>query len=152
MYCFCLKKDGQTRTDLTKTVFVLPDFMDQRYIHYIWNESITLPIAHGNAKFESKLFFRTPPSTLCKMEEPVIGPKPSNKVYKEVANSNGKDINQVPRNLKQMQNATGCVKQAQRTTHDVIANAHEIAYNSLGFVQNIMTYPDLVVLIGTSHI
>jgi hypothetical protein len=76
--------------------------------------------------------------------------KPPGKVYKEaVAEQTNIQPSQQPRNLRQVQSMKAKTQDTDRLTRDAIANIHELAYSSPGFVKYIATYPDLVVVCGS---
>ena len=141
----------QTGTDkgFKKEVFILLNDDSRALVHYIGDETLSQPGAHGNSKKQTKLFFRTKPSVLTTLTEKTQTAVPSNRIYKEaVSEAPLHAITDVPRNLKQIQNLKEKNKQETRVSRDSINNLHELAYNSPGFIHQIFTYPDLVVGAG----
>jgi hypothetical protein len=77
---------------------------------------------------------------------------PAHTIYKEEVAEVAENVNpvtDVPRNLKQIQNAKVSVKHDSRYSRDALINAHELAFSIPGFVHYIATFPDLVMVVGT---
>ena len=151
---FYLKKDNLVSKDFTKSVFMLPnpDSPNPRLlIHYQGDEKLSVAQAHGNAKVQTKLSFRTQPSTLKSLEKRAQGADQPGKIYKEevAKQTEANAVIAQPRNLKQVQNMKAKTVQDNRLSRDAITNVHELAYSAPGFVRYISTFPDLVVVVGT---
>ena len=113
-YFYIKDKDGKPNAGFRKDVFfpLAQDTAQQICIvHYIGNEELSAPAAHGNAKVQTKLFFRTKPSVVENLTKEVEHHK-AHKVYKELIcqNTEGHDAVAKPRNVKQLQNARAKVQ------------------------------------------
>ena len=122
-------------------------------IHYIGDSTLSKPYSHGNALKQTRLHFRTKPSVLRKAEEKVEE-NTSHKVYKQMINeaTNGNEATSKPKDLQQVQNLRKKVKQENMLSKDAIINAHVIAYDDNGFVWQIQTHPDLLIIIGLKEL
>ena len=114
-------------------------------IQYIGNDEISQAHAHGNAKNTARPFVRTKPSSLerwlklTKSEDP-------NAVYKNKIHEE-----EMPRNLKQIQNLRYKGNNEMRISRDALYNIHAIARDSNNqFIHAIHTFPNLVVICGHS--
>lgn len=58
----------------------------------------------------------------------------------------------MPRDLKQLQNLRFKHLNESRISRDDLYNLHEIAYDTIGFVHKIITYPDLACVCGLEQI
>ena len=117
-------------------------------VHYMDDESISKPHAHGNSKKQTKLFFPTKRSVLKDIEERVAHTE-SHKLYKEsVSKSTNNAYVDAPRNPKQVANLRAKVKAEERISSDAILNCHVLVYELPDYVMHITTYPDLTVICG----
>ena len=144
-YFYLQTKEGMNK-NFKKMVFQLPSDTTLSLIHYIGDESLSIPTSHGNALKQTKLFIRTKPSLLEEIEDKIEHQIP-NKIYKDKV-ADATKIVDAPRNLKQVQNIKEKLKQKTRASRDAISNCHEIAYDMPGFVHSIQTFPDLCVVAG----
>jgi hypothetical protein len=144
-----LRTPEGTDKGFKKESFTLLNGDGKTIIHYIGDEALSEPAPHGNSKQQSKLFFRTKPSVLTTLCEKTQSALPPNRIYKEAVSEVPLNaVTDVPRNLKQIQNLKEKSKQDSRISRDSINNLHEMAYNFPGFIHQIFTYPDLVVVAG----
>ena len=152
-YYYIRDRDGKANKAFRKDVHFPLDCPERLCIvHYIGDESLSIPTAHGNAK-QTKLFFRTKPSVLENLQIRTEVTKP-HKVYKEMIceNVEGHDATSKPRNTKQIQNARAYKKEEIRLSRDAILNTHALAYECTGFIHSITTFPDLCVVVGDQEI
>lgn len=112
-------------------------------INYIGDETASQPHAHGNSKNSEKPFIRTKPSALEKWLKQTKAKDP-NAVYKKEVHEE-----EMPRNLKQIQNLRYKGNNEMRISRDAIYNIHAIARDTNNqFVHVIHTHPDLLVICG----
>jgi hypothetical protein len=134
---FYLKIDSGVTKAFIKSVYMLYPHSDNGkiLIHYIGDSTLSKPSPHGNANKQTKLYFRTKPSVIRKMEDNVKTGEPPGKIYKqEVSHSTGNIITDQPRNIKQVQNIKAKISEDNRLSRDAITNIHELAYSAPGFI------------------
>ena len=114
-------------------------------IQYIGNDEISQAHAHGNAKNTARPFVRTKPSSLERWLKQTKSENP-NAVYKNEIHEE-----EMPRNLKQIQNLKYKGNNEMRISLDALYNIHAIARDSSNqFIHAIHTFPNLVVICGHS--
>ena len=114
-------------------------------IQYIGNDEISQAHAHGNAKNQARPFVRTKPSSLERWLKQTKSEDP-NAVYKNEIHEE-----EMPRNLKQIQNLRYKGNNEMRISRDALFNIHAIARDSSNeFIHSIHTFPNLVVICGHS--
>ncbi|XP_034021924.1 uncharacterized protein LOC117506533 [Thalassophryne amazonica] len=138
--------------DFKKDVFTLVDDSCRVLIHYMGIEPPFEPSPRGNAKRLAQDFFPTTPLVLTTLTDTIKTEDLPHKIFKEeVSISMDDDATSVCRNLKQVYNVQVGVSQDWPSSRDTTANIHELASNSPGFIHNITTYPDLVVVCGQAQ-
>lgn len=113
-------------------------------IRYFGNETLSSKLPHGNTKLD-RPFVRTKPSLLSVMKE---SEDPTCKLYRNLMIKVPKELirhpNEVPRDLRQVENAHYIASSKRQLTRDAIYNVSELA-NDLNFIQDIFLYPDFTV-------
>ena len=81
-------------------------------VHYIGDESLSVPTAHGNSLRQTKLYFRTKPSVVEEIQQRTELEK-LHKIYKEMVceNTDGHDAISKLRDIKQLHNARAFKKE-----------------------------------------
>ena len=120
-------------------------------IHYLGNEKIAGPFAHGNSKADpGRNFIRTCPSVLNKLKEECVTTTPMkayrNEITKILIHSH-LSVKQ-PRDIKQIKNIRSQILENKRLPHDGLYNLHELAIDITEFIHFIQTHPDLVCVCG----
>ena len=116
-------------------------------IHYIGDETVTVPFPHRNSTKSSHHHIRTCPSYLSKCAEECKIMKPGVLYKKEVSHQSTDDpkpLAEMPKNLKQLQNLRVKYLSHSRISKDELYNLHEITYDTGDFVRTIVTVPSLV--------
>ena len=151
-YFYLNKGNGQTDKALKKEVYFPVTGEQICVVHYVRDETLSVPGPHGNSDKQAKLFFRTKPSVREDAFQRAEKEK-ANVVYKEmvVENKEGHDAISKPRDIRQLHNARASKKEEIRLSKDAIINTHEIAYEG-DFIHSISTYPDLSIVIGSREI
>ena len=118
-------------------------------MHYIGDETLSVPRPHGNCMRQTRISIRPKPSVTKKIEESVKGnsDKPAHKIYKETV-TEGQSVTDKPRNIRQVHYIRDKARIVERPTKDAITNLQAMAYEDEGFIHNIATYPDLVCIAG----
>ena len=116
-------------------------------IHYIGDEKAYNGVKHGNRKNNNREHKRTFPSVLNNIKESTGNREPA-EVYRDIQSDpqipfHGKAIN-----MNQIKRNQSKTRQENKLSHDFLYNMHELAYHLDGYVMSIVTYPDLVVIIG----
>ena len=152
-YFNLVTEDGKTKNFKKEVYQQLGDGLQPTLVHYIGDHTLSIPRAHGNTVSDDrKVFFATKKSTLNNLKETVFVKDP-HKLYKEkIAEPSSENIAELPRNLKQLQNLRYKIHNEKRFTRDALYNLHELAYSEDGFVWDIRTYPDLLVVCGDRNI
>ena len=98
-------------------------------VHYVGDETLSVPGPHGNSDKQAKLFFRTKPSVREDAFQRAEKEK-AHVVYKEmvVENKEGHDAISKPRDIRQLHNARASKKEEIRLSKDAIINTHEIIF------------------------
>ncbi|XP_047135678.1 uncharacterized protein LOC124812742 [Hydra vulgaris] len=120
------------------------DYANSVLISYIGDEAKAVQFPHGNATRCNRDFIRTQPGVINQIKESTGSVQ---KVYKDIILSNTADINitAVPHNMEQVSNTLKSTRNQQRLSRDSLYNLHELAYDT-NFIHNIITFPDLVVV------
>ena len=124
-------------------------------IHYIGDETVTVPFPHRNSTKSSHHHIRTCPSYLSKCAEECKIMKPGVLYKKEVSHQSTDDpkpLAEMPKNLKQLQNLRVKYLSHSRISKDELYNLHEIAYDTGDFVRTIVTVPSLVCVCGVKEV
>ena len=156
-YFYAKGEDGKAIQEFRKDVYFPLNNPDNiALVHYIGNETLSVPGKHGNSLKQTKLFFRTKPSVMKKISTEVEQKAP-HKVYKQMVTENveAQTVNEAtdrPRNVKQIQNIKATTVTAKRLSRDAIMNTHELAYEENGFIWHITTYPDVVIVCGLKEV
>ena len=118
-------------------------------IHYIGDETLSVPRPHGNSLRQTRISIRPKPSVSTKIEESVKGnsDKSAHKIYKEAV-TEGHSVTDKPRNIRQVHYIREKARTEERPTKDAITNLQAMAYEDEGFIHYIATYPDLVCIAG----
>ena len=118
-------------------------------MHYIGDETLSVPRPHGNCMRQTRISIRPKPSVTKKIEESVKGnsDKPAHKIYKETV-TEGQSVTDKPRNIHQVHYIREKARIEERPTKDAITNLQAMAYEDEGFIHYIATYPDLVCIAG----
>ena len=149
-----IKTEGKKR--ITDKRFRMEIFTSQEdahkgtvVIHYIGDETLSVPIPHGNSLRQTRILIRPKPSVSTNIEESVKGnaDKPAQKIYKEPV-TEGHSVTDKPGNIRQVHYIREKARTEERPTKDAITNLQAMAYEDEGFIHYIATYPDLVCIAG----
>ena len=144
-YFYIATENGASK-EFVKFVYHEPGQENSPFlIQYIGNDEISQAHAHGNAKNQARPFVRTKPSSLDRWLKQTKSEDP-NAVYKNEIHEE-----EMPRNLKQIQNLCYKGNNEMRISWDALFNIHAIARDSSNeFIHSIHTFPNLVVICGHS--
>jgi hypothetical protein len=121
-------------------------------VHYLGDETIYKPMAHGNSKHETE-FKRTMSSVIDKMKSEEGG---ANKVYRKMICTDQVDGNMQgianPRNTKQVKNVQQKKKEDSMLSRDDLYNLIQLSSHLNGFVKHVTLYPDLVCIINLPEV
>ncbi|MCG8048891.1 MAG: Ulp1 family isopeptidase [Candidatus Thiodiazotropha taylori] len=123
-------------------------------IQYIGDETVFVPQPHGNSKSTGIEYVRTKPSVYNKIKEHTAQNPVSvmNKINSEI-NAPCKETGfSNIRNKRQISNAQARLRQERGLGPDALYNLHELFYHLDGYISDIVTAPDLIVLIGLKEI
>ena len=142
--------DGPSKA-FQRHTYQLPNNKNITVIHYVGDESVASHFPHRNAKHSTTPFIHSCPSYLKKWEEKCQVNK-ANVVYKkEVAQTSCQPEHVpvcTPRNMQQLRSIRHRRLNQQRIFNDELYNLHELAYDIPGFIQKIVTFPDLTCVCG----
>lgn len=139
-----------TSTKFKRHAYTMIDDTHKTLIHYLGDHTSIIDFPHGNSKHDERMHVRTCPSVLKAISNVDV---PSNVYKKEITKNDCLPEHQPvlkPKNVKQISNVQAKNRQNFRLTHDALYNIHELAFDLNGFIAKIITYPDLVVVCGST--